>query len=249
MIVKDAATLENQIEGVLYEKDISFIAIEDAQGNIVAKKINNTVRTNAEFTAPIVSKLLFNKTGELILNDSAETNTEVIGKVRVGITYFYINQKISSLNRTLLFLLFIIVVLTMFNTIFIIKYFFTNPLKSLTQGIQKIKSGNLSYRIDSGNNDEIGDLARSFNSMAEDLSQTLVSKSSLEEVVHELESFSYFVSHDLKVPLKAIEGFSKMLYEYHAGSLNDEGKKFLNSILASTTEMEQLIVVLYRSPS
>ena len=32
-----------------------------------------------------------------------------------------------------------------------------------------------------------------------------------------------------------------MLHEYHTDSLNDEGKKFLNSILASTTEMEQLI--------
>ena len=61
MIIRDAASLENQMEGVLTKKDISFIAIEDARGNTVEKKIKSAERTNAEFTAPIVSKLLFSR--------------------------------------------------------------------------------------------------------------------------------------------------------------------------------------------
>jgi signal transduction histidine kinase len=244
VIIKDTAALEKLLEGALCEKDISFIAIEDARGRTIVKKGKSGESTAEEYTEPIVSKLLFTKASELILNDgseSADIKTNIIGNVRIGITYSYVNQKVASLNKALLFLLFLIVLFTVFNTIIGIYYFFTRPLKSLVYGIQKIKSGNLAYRINPKNNDEIGGLAQSFNAMTQNLSQTLVSKSSLEAVVHELESFSYFVSHDLKAPLKAIDGFSKMLLEYHGNSLNDEGKKFLSSILASTKEMEQLI--------
>jgi signal transduction histidine kinase len=57
----------------------------------------------------------------------------------------------------------------------------------------------------------------------------------------ELETFAYSVAHDLKAPLRGIDGYSRLLLEDHADSLNDEGRLFLKTISASSEEMSQLI--------
>jgi light-regulated signal transduction histidine kinase (bacteriophytochrome) len=57
----------------------------------------------------------------------------------------------------------------------------------------------------------------------------------------ELEAFSYSVSHDLRAPLRAIHGFSKILLEDHTESLDDEGRRVLEVICANTEKMGQLI--------
>jgi PAS domain S-box-containing protein len=63
----------------------------------------------------------------------------------------------------------------------------------------------------------------------------------LEDANKELESFSYSVSHDLRTPLRAIDGFSHILLEGYAGKLDDEGKRLLNVVRDNTCRMEQLI--------
>jgi PAS domain S-box-containing protein len=79
-----------------------------------------------------------------------------------------------------------------------------------------------------------------------DLNQNLEKKVAertrqLQAVNKELETFSYSVSHDLKAPLRGIDGYSKLLQELYAGQLNDEAKHFINTIRSSTRQMNQLI--------
>jgi signal transduction histidine kinase len=57
----------------------------------------------------------------------------------------------------------------------------------------------------------------------------------------ELESFSYSVSHDLRTPLRAINGFSDALLEDNAAQLDDQGKEYLARIRAAATRMGLLI--------
>jgi signal transduction histidine kinase len=57
----------------------------------------------------------------------------------------------------------------------------------------------------------------------------------------ELEAFAYSVAHDLKAPLRGIDGYSRLLLEDHVADLNDEGRSFLQTIRGSTVEMTQLI--------
>jgi PAS domain S-box-containing protein len=63
----------------------------------------------------------------------------------------------------------------------------------------------------------------------------------LRATIHELEAFSYSVSHDLRAPLRAIDGFSKMLQEDYEAQLGDEGRRILRVIRHNTVNMGQLI--------
>lgn len=57
----------------------------------------------------------------------------------------------------------------------------------------------------------------------------------------ELEAFSYSVSHDLRAPLRAIDGFSNILLRKHANELSKEGKEFLQLVRDNTQHMGKLV--------
>ena len=63
----------------------------------------------------------------------------------------------------------------------------------------------------------------------------------LEAALQELEGFSYSVSHDLRAPLRAINGFSHILEEEHADQLDEEGKRLLRIVADQGRTMGQLI--------
>jgi signal transduction histidine kinase len=67
------------------------------------------------------------------------------------------------------------------------------------------------------------------------------SAAQLELTNKELESFSYSVSHDLRSPLRAIDGYSRMFEEDFADRLDDEGRRLLAVIRSSSKKMGQLI--------
>jgi light-regulated signal transduction histidine kinase (bacteriophytochrome) len=63
----------------------------------------------------------------------------------------------------------------------------------------------------------------------------------LSAVNRELEAFSYSVSHDLRAPLRALDGFSQILTEDYADRLDNEGLKYLQRIRAGSQRMGELI--------
>jgi PAS domain S-box-containing protein len=63
----------------------------------------------------------------------------------------------------------------------------------------------------------------------------------LEAANKELESFSYSVAHDLRRPLRSIDGFSQILLEDFTDTLDAEGKKYLQKVRDSAQEMARLI--------
>jgi ABC-type amino acid transport substrate-binding protein/nitrogen-specific signal transduction histidine kinase len=63
----------------------------------------------------------------------------------------------------------------------------------------------------------------------------------LEAAIKELEAFSYAVSHDLRAPLRAMEGFSSILLESYGVSLDDSGRNYLARIRDASIRMGQLI--------
>ena len=63
----------------------------------------------------------------------------------------------------------------------------------------------------------------------------------LEAANQELETFAYSVSHDLKAPLRGIDGYSRLLLDEYAACLDDEGRAFVHNIRQGTQRMATLI--------
>lgn len=63
----------------------------------------------------------------------------------------------------------------------------------------------------------------------------------LETANQELEAFAYSVSHDLRAPLRAVDGFSKILIEDHAAELKDDARRLLEMVRSNALRMGQLI--------
>lgn len=63
----------------------------------------------------------------------------------------------------------------------------------------------------------------------------------LEQANKELETFSYSVSHDLRTPLRAIDGYSRILIEDYQDKVDEEGQRFLGLVVKNAERMGQLI--------
>ena len=63
----------------------------------------------------------------------------------------------------------------------------------------------------------------------------------LRAAYHEMEMFSYSVSHDLRIPLRAMDGYSRMLLEDYNDRLDDEGRRMLNVVRSNSQRMARLI--------
>ena len=75
-----------------------------------------------------------------------------------------------------------------------------------------------------------------------ELEQRVVQRTTeLETAIYDLENFNYSASHDLRIPLRAVDGFSKILLDDYSERLDEEGRRLLNVVRDNTKRMAQLI--------
>lgn len=119
------------------------------------------------------------------------------------------------------------------------------PIGELQRGAERVGSGDLAYRTNIKLDNEIGALSRAFDAMTAKLEQTQAELEAnslhLRETVKELEAFSYSVSHDLRAPLRGIDGWSLALQEDYGAVLDEQGRQYLDIVRAEAQRMGQLI--------
>src|SRR3954447_13959615 len=118
------------------------------------------------------------------------------------------------------------------------------PVLTVAEASRRLAEGDMSARVPPVRDDEIGDLARAFNSMADSLeasSEALAERSrELERSNRELEQFASVTSHDLQAPLATISMYAQLLEQRHAEQLNG-GQQLVEGINAATVKARTLI--------
>nr|WP_315156458.1 ATP-binding protein [uncultured Flavobacterium sp.] len=71
--------------------------------------------------------------------------------------------------------------------------------------------------------------------------ELMLANDELKKAQEELGSFSYSVSHDLRAPIRAINGYTQILIEDHTDSIDEDGKKILQAIVHNSNKMGILI--------
>jgi signal transduction histidine kinase len=156
-------------------------------------------------------------------------------RVEVASANFY---KVARLMDRMTILIFAVSTLVALVVAYLVSRYLTRGLDELKRGATLVGSGDLGYRITIKARDELGNLAQAFNSMTANL---FSARTQLTQANRELEAFSYSVSHDLRAPLRSINGFSLALLEDYAEKLDEQGKDYLKRVRAASQRMAQLI--------
>ena len=119
------------------------------------------------------------------------------------------------------------------------------PLARLSAAAQTIGTGDFSQRIEASSADEIGQLTREFNRMADAIAK---SDAQLQERAlalarsnSELEQFAYVASHDLQEPLRMVVGYVQLLERRLADKLDTETREFMGFAVDGALRMQSLI--------
>jgi signal transduction histidine kinase len=206
------------------------VSMKDNFSQLVSNYERSTGSSGLTETNDRLVSLLLQKSYE------ADTNAALLrSQVDAGIN--------DTETRTIGLILLVLVLATIPLTILLFqtRRSITTSLSTLNKGTAIIGSGNLNYRIETKARDELGDLARSFNQMTSNLNNVTASKTELEAANKELEAFSYSVSHDLRTPLRSLEGFSSALLEGYNDKLDEKGQHYLERLRAASVLMGQLI--------
>jgi signal transduction histidine kinase len=179
---------------------------------------------------------------------------------------FYLCSDLSEARRRLLLDLAIVALVLLAATAAILYLsgklggILTEPILGLCDVAQAVsKERNYSVRAKGAGRDELGRLIAGFNDMLaeieardvalararDELEQRVEERTrALQAAKEEMEAFSYSISHDLRAPLRSIDGFSQMLVKNHTAQLDEEGRRLFGIVRENTQRMGEMIDAL-----
>lgn len=185
VMIKDRKAISKIVMDSLKQKDVVFVKIVDDRNNVLSQKGEEFTQNAKFYTSPIVvEKPVFEKNKDLILG-LPEKRFEKIGEIYLTLSLKNLKKDLSDTVRIAALVTIIAIAITSFFVILLVRFFVERPIKELVIGTKKIGEGDLSYKIGIGSADELGDLAESFNKMAENLNHVIVSRDILNKEINE----------------------------------------------------------------
>lgn len=168
-LIREATKTEGILYAAIVDRDGIVQAHTDASQ--LRKKLDLTNKpTDVSRDGDLSYFTYTDAKGTQLLNMSAPVafGAKVLGEVNVGVSLDFISQQMRKETFTILLLSVFIIALGVVISIFL-GIGFSRPISQLVVATQEIGQGNLKYRLDLHRNDELGDLASSFNFMSAEL--------------------------------------------------------------------------------
>ena len=124
----------------------------------------------------------------------------------------------------------------------ILFFVLTKRVRSLAEAVQQFEQGDLNRRVQVESDDEISQLAHSFNSMADSIESYIARIRANDRVRRELVAN---ISHDLRSPLASIQGYLETILIKDDKLEADQRKTYLKTILKNTTVLSKLVEDLF----
>ena len=245
VIVKDDGQVNNAVEllvstykpsvvyaGYINSNNVVMFASRDEDRNIDSVLKTRIKKTNKDYIE-VYSSL----TGEQICEFATPFffNGENVGTFVVGFSQNNMKEQIDNGISIMLHKIKIIVIVTMIIGLilsYFLGYSFAKPIKMLTNAAEQISKGNLDVEIKVNRKDEIGKLSNTFNNMAKQIKELDSMK----------DSFVSSVSHELRSPLSAIDGYCDLLIECVNNNYSKEQElKGLQIIKQATVRLTNFI--------
>ncbi|MFC2091528.1 methyl-accepting chemotaxis protein [Elusimicrobiota bacterium] len=196
VLIENTEALENLIKGLIEDKDISFVFIEDKKGKIIAstdlgierdiisgkytkekmyspdKAVNiQSIYTEEETVIDLDCKItaVVGST-DIFMNVADEKEEKFIGTARIGLTTENVEKTIASNRKMAIFIVIGILIVIIIVVNIIIKKFLMNTIYQLLEAAVAIGKGDLKSEILITSKDELGKLANAFKDMQEHLS-------------------------------------------------------------------------------
>lgn len=174
----------------------------------------------------------FNITGDSILQ--SDDDRYYLLMHRGGWTYV-VRLRSAAMDRMIVPATLVLV--AVLGLLFIAAYFsvqrFLRPVRELMAGVQEVGSGNFEHQVPICSNDELGELTRAFNAMADQVAAIIASKRRL----------LFDVSHELRSPLTRMNVALAMLPEGKATITIERNVRELNTMITELLENERLAVL------
>ena len=149
-----------------------------------------------------------------------------------------------SQARWVILALVVLLMIVIATTYRVVSTQIATPLRRLAGAADRVAHGELQAGFEIWPaRDEVGELSASLALMLTTLRE---GTTALERKTRELEAFSYSVAHDLKGPLREIEGFSSLIEEKYSGALDPIPRQYLAQIRGSALHMTALIDALLK---
>lgn len=234
---------ENRLESFIYDYNCS-IDLVDLKGNIIYSNgasrqmpmmghgylktsLLNEILSGQIITVPLTHPR-FNS-NFMLIGLPVKTDSEVSGAFLINMPLAPVKDTTDILKKQLVYIC-IILFLAALLLSFLLSRKFIKPILKITQATGEMASGNLSVRLRTESNDEIGRLSQAINYLGEELSKT-------EQLRRD---FIANVSHELRTPLSLIRGYAETIKDVTG---HDEGKreKQLEIIIEESERLSRIV--------